>query len=254
MSEAPSAPLVVAEAPVHVVSDAPAPEAQVETAAETVEAQPSPEEEAQRAKAKERLSQRFSDLTAQREAAKADAERARQEAEYWREQARRAPAQDYTQGGYDDGADDIDARIERAVATRLEREAQAREQMAQQTQLESLRTTLLESGMEGAALLASGGDVPFTEAMFHALTVSEQPAAIADFLGRNPGEADRIARLHPAQQGLELARIETRLASLPRTTSAPPPAPIVGGRAMASDDPRNMSFEQYKQAREAGRL
>lgn len=252
MSEAPTAPETVAAPPVTPEPVA-APETQAETTPEPVEAPPSPEEEAQRAKAKERLSQRFSDLTAQREAAKAEAERARQEAEYWREQARRAPAQDYHDGNYDQG-DDIDARIERAVATRLEREAQARAQMAQQTQLETLRSTLLESGMEGAALLASGGDIPFTEAMFHALTVSEQPAAIADFLGRNPGEADRIARLHPAQQGLELARIETRLASLPRTTSAPPPAPTVGGRAVASDDPRNMSMAQYMAARDAGRI
>lgn len=255
MSEEFVAPETGAEAPAAapVETVAAQPEAQ---AAET----PQPSEQAQpqeddRAKAKERLSLRFSELTDQRKAAEEAAQRAAQEAEYWRQQAIARQREPEPAQGYDDGdTDDIDVRIERAVEARLRREAEVRAQNAQMEQVQTLRTTLLESGLEGAALIASGADVPFTQAMFDALTVSEQPAALADFLGRNLAEAARIAAMPPVQQGFELARLETRLASQPRTTNAPPPVPTVGSRAAASLAPSEMSFEQYKAAREAGRI
>lgn len=244
MSEENAAPETGAEAPavVQPVEQAPVVETQAAPEAPATEAPP-PQEN----KAKERLSLRFSELTAQREAAK-------QEAEFWRQQAL-ARQQEPEPSHYDDGGDqDITSLVERAVEARLQREAEARAQKAQQETVQTLRTTLLESGLDGAALIASGGDVPFTQAMFDALTVSERPAVIADHLGRNPQEAARIAALSAAQQGVELARLEARLASQPRTTNAPPPPSTVGARALASADPSSMSFEQYKAARESGQI
>jgi hypothetical protein len=245
MSEENAAPETVAEAPAVVQPAEQAPVAETQTAPEAPAAEAPPPQEN---KAKERLSLRFSELTSQREAA-------RQEAEFWRQQALSRQQEPEPSQYYDDGGDpDIDARIERAVEARLQREAEARAQKAQHETVQTLRTTLLESGLDGAALIASGGDVPFTQAMFDALTVSERPAVIADHLGRNPQEAARIAALSAAQQGVELARLEARLASQPRTTNAPPPPSTVGGRALASADPSSMSFEQYKAARESGQI
>lgn len=252
MSEEVTAPATVAEPAIapeqSAASEAAAPEAQRQTE-QTQEAPPAEN------KAKERLSLRFSELTSQREAARQEAQRAKEEADYWRQQAlSRQQSYDPAQGYEDDGSQDIQSLVERAVEVRLQREAEARAQKAQQEQVQNLRTTLLESGLDGAALIASGADIPFTQAMFDALTVSEQPAVLADHLGRNPQEAERIAAMSPAQQGVELARLEARLASQPRTTSAPPPPSTVGARAAASDDPRGMSMEQYIAARSSGRI
>jgi hypothetical protein len=224
------------------------------TAAEaTAKAEANAQEDEGRAKAKERLSLRFSELTNQRKAAEEAAQRKAEEAEYWRQQALARQAEPDISHGYDDGDQDINALVERAVEARLKREAEERAQKAQAETVQTMRSKLLESGLEGAALIAMG-DGHFTQPMFDALTVSERPAELADFLGRNQAEAARIAALTPAQQGVELARLEARLATQPRTTSAPPPPPTVGGRAVASLDPSSMSFEQYKAARESGQL
>lgn len=250
MSEEVTAPATVAE-PAVAPEQSTAPEVQAEAPATP---EPAPEPPPQENKAKERLSLRFSELTAQREAAKQEAQRAAQEAEYWRQQALSRQTYEPEPSHYDDGAQDIETLVERAVEARLKREAEAKAQKAQQEQVQNLRNTLLESGLDGAALIASGADIPFTQAMFDALTVSEQPAVLADHLGRNPEEAARIASLSPAQQGVELARLESRLATQPRTTSAPPPPTTVGARAAASDDPRGMTMEQYVAARASGRI
>lgn len=255
MSEEVTAPATGAEAPVLAPEQTVTPvDGQVEAPQEGAEAEAPPVEN----KAKERLSLRFSELTSQREAAKEEARRASEEAAYWRQQAQARqtyePDPSY-QDQYDPSdPQSVEAAIERAVEARFQRDRQAQQEREQFEKVQTLRTTLLESGLDGAALIASGADIPFTMAMFEALTVSEQPAALADHLGRNPEEAKRIASLTPARQGVELARLEARLASQPRTTSAPPPPNTVGARAVASVDPNNMSFEQYKAAREAGRI
>jgi len=250
MSEEVAAPETGAVEPAAVQPvEAPVAETQ---AAPQPEAQPEPPQEN---KAKERLSLRFSELTAQREAAKQEAERLRQEAEHWRQQALSRQSYEPAYGDDDQGGQpDFESAIERAIEAREQRRREQETQNAFQKKVQTLRTTLLESGLDGAALIASGADVPFTQAMFDALTVSEQPAVLADFLGRNTTEAARIAVLSPAQQGVELARLEARLASQPRTTNAPPPPSTVGARAVASDDPNSMSMEQYIAARASGRI
>lgn len=206
-------------------------------------------------KAKERLSLRFSELTSQRESAREEARRSAEEAAYWRSLATSRTHEPEPSHEYDPGNPaSIEAAVERAVEARLQKEAEAKAQNAQRETVQTMRTKLLESGLDGAALIASGADVPFTQAMFDALTVSEQPAVLADFLGRNLSEAARIAGMPPVQQGFELARLETRLASQPRTTNALPPLPTVGGRAVSDADPTSMTFEQYKAARESGKI
>ena len=252
MSEENTAPVTGAETPAAAPVEAVSTDVQQQAAPVTPEGQPT--EPPVENKAKERLSLRFSELTNQRKAAEERAEQTAREAEYWRQQA--LSRQSYEPAYEDDGQDggDINAIVERAVEARLRREAEAQAQNAQRQTVESLRTKLLESGMEGAALIATG-EGHFTQAMFDVLAVSEQPAAIADHLGRNPAESARIAALTPAQQGVELARLEARLATQqPRLTSASPPPPTVGGRAVATVNPAAMSFEQYKAAREAGQI
>lgn len=187
--------------------------------------QPPPEN-----KGKERLAMRFSELTAQR-----DAERARADAA---EAAlhRQPPPPQPIEPEYDDGEPvaltpaQLDALVERKFQEREQKATQQQAQDAQAKQTKTLQDKLYESGLEGAVLIASGADIPFTHAMIDALSVSEQAAQVADHLGRNPGEAARIAALAPQLQGYELAKLEGRLASQPKITNAPEPPSTVGAR------------------------
>jgi len=224
------------------------------------EAPANPEEQSGTDKPKDgRLQVRFSELTGQRDAAVNKATEAAREAEYWRQQALAAaqpqarPNATADTGGapdpsqYDYGDTDpryiqdlVDFRVKDAVGKTLEqRETEQRNSQVQREQTEridTLRTKLFESGLSGAQLLASGGDVPCTPSMIDAMAVSDNPAQVADFLGNNRAEAARIAGLAPVQQGFELARIATRLANPQvQPTNAPAQTPTVNGITPASD-------------------
>lgn len=226
-----------------------------QSGAEIIEAQQSGEEQPQENKGSQRLQLRFSELTAR---IKAEQE----EKEYWRQQATRPvepePAQvdEYGENPYSPEA--LQAVVQRALAEERQKAAQRDAQTAQAQKAQSLQSKLFESGLEGAVLIASGANIPFTEAMIDALAVSEQAAGIAHHLGTNPAEAARIAALPPQLQGYELAKLESRLASQPKTTNAPPPPSTVGNRAapgpglrddMNADDWRKAFNEQMRARR-----
>jgi hypothetical protein len=217
------APVVTTEEPAAVVqpsADTPVTEAPPEAAAPEAEVPSEPP--AQENKGKERLQARFSELTAR-------IREKEEEAAYWRERAESAPAQDeYGDNSYSPEA--IQAAVQRALAEERQNAAQRDVQNAQAEKARGLQARLIESGLEGAVAIASGADIPFTAAMIDALSVSDQAAQIAHHLGTNTQEAARIAALPPQLQGYELAKLESRLASQPRTTSAPPPPPTVGTR------------------------
>jgi hypothetical protein len=72
---------------------------------------------------------------------------------------------------------------------------------------------------------------------------------IAYFLGKNPDEASRIAKLQPAAQVREIGKIEARLESkaepAKRQSKAPPPIEPIGGGS-SSTDPSSMSQKEYE--------
>lgn len=74
--------------------------------------------------------------------------------------------------------------------------------------------------------VAYSPDVPITNAMAATIQESEKGPDIAYFLGKNPAEAQRIAKLSPFLQAKELGKLEAKLESAPapvRTSNAPPP-------------------------------
>lgn len=74
--------------------------------------------------------------------------------------------------------------------------------------------------------IAYAPDVPITNAMAATIQESEKGPDIAYFLGKNPAEAQRIAKLSPFLQAKELGKLEAKLESAPapvRTSNAPPP-------------------------------
>lgn len=96
--------------------------------------------------------------------------------------------------------------------------------------------------------VAYSPDVPITNAMAATIQESEKGPDIAYFLGKNPAEAQRIAKLSPFLQAKELGKLEAKLESAPapvKTSNAPPPInPIRNATAGAgfvdTTDPKSL--------------
>lgn len=84
---------------------------------------------------------------------------------------------------------------------------------------------------------AQRGELNITEDMFLEITEAENGIEIAYFLGKNPAEADRVARLPPRQQGSYIARKDAEFAAqktvrLPKAGT--PPAHTARGSSSRS--------------------
>jgi len=101
-----------------------------------------------------------------------------------------------------------------------------------------------------------------TTVMAETIQSSDIGPELAYYLGSNPKDADRIARLTPLSQAKEIGKIEAKLAADPpvkKTTSAPAPiTPVTarssGGPAFDTTDPRStktMTDSQWIEAERA---
>lgn len=84
-----------------------------------------------------------------------------------------------------------------------------------------------------------GKAVPISEIVGQALLESDKGVDLMYYLSTNRAEAERIAKLTPARQLVELGKLET---SLPKIQQSKAPAPIksvVGKRTTATDMPRD---------------
>ena len=94
-------------------------------------------------------------------------------------------------------------------------------------------------------------NLTITPLMADAIKESESGAAVAYYLGKNPDEAARIARMSPVGQASAIGRLEAKV-TLPekRTTGAPPPVKTVtGGVGTAQPELADMSYEDYRKSR-----
>lgn len=107
--------------------------------------------------------------------------------------------------------------------------------------------------------------VPISPAMAEVMVASEHGAEVAYYLGSNPEEAARIAKLSPAAAGAALARIELSLSIEPSAevkpkvaqTKAPAPPKVIngsGGNSDAEPDPKNFVAWEKWYNREQKRL
>ena len=107
--------------------------------------------------------------------------------------------------------------------------------------------------------------LPITDVMAQTIQAAENGPDIAYYLGTNPKEADRIARLTPILQAKEIGKLEAKVASEPvtkRTSSAPAPiSPVTarGGHSSGFDttDPRSiktMTTSQWIEAERARQM
>ncbi len=103
------------------------------------------------------------------------------------------------------------------------------------------------------------GGLPVSESMAQAITETDNPAAIAYYLGQNPEEAARIAAMSPTGASRAIGRIEAKLESQaapvavdtarqPETktvTKAPPPVTTLSGAPPVVKDLTEMSMADY---------
>ncbi len=109
---------------------------------------------------------------------------------------------------------------------------------------------------EGAYRLLNDPEMPATETMAEVILASDHGVKVADYLGRNPAECAKLAKLSPARQAYELGRLEVRLTAPPPVSKAPAPVPQVGARAQIAKRPEDMNqreFNEWWDANEAKR-
>jgi len=80
-------------------------------------------------------------------------------------------------------------------------------------------------------------DVPITGAMQQAIMESDAGADIAYYFGNHPDEAERIAKLSPARQFIEIGKLELKVNDPPKKSAAPAPIDPVKPSG-ATDNPK----------------
>lgn len=116
-------------------------------------------------------------------------------------------------------------------------EQQAQQQQVQVVNTYAQREEVARDKYPDFEAVAYNDNLPLTRAMSEVILASEVGPDLAYHLGKNPGEAERISRLTPLQQAVELGKIEVTLtpaASTPtpakKVPSAPEPIAPVGSR------------------------
>lgn len=143
-------------------------------------------------------------------------------------------------------------------------QARKRNEEQQQREMIDLRTKL----NDGYAKYPDFGEVAFDPTAAHItpmvvdiLKTCERPDETLYYLAKNRVEGVAISRMTPIKAAMEIAKIESRLASgshaVPsapstqrKTTSAPPPInPLSGSTGGIQKDPDKMTFKEFEQWR-----
>jgi hypothetical protein len=179
---------------------------------------------------------------------------AREQRKWEREQAQRFSEQQARQqptdlrpeqfGSYDDYAEALAERKAEDLLARREAERQ------QQSMLEQYhdREEATRDKYDDFDQVAYNPNLPVTEYMAQSIQASDVGPDVLYWLGSNPKEADRIARLPPLLQAKEIGKIEVTLSSNPpvrKTSTAPAPINPVTPRASGAPtydttDPRSV--------------
>lgn len=142
-------------------------------------------------------------------------------------------------------------------------ENKQRQQYQQQEQRQAFKAAVDGVNEKGAKEFADYSTVVLqnpaivvTETMAAILAQTENGHKIAYYLGNNPGESHRIASLPDVLQGVEIGRLETRMAAETKRkpTSAPPPPTAVKGNAVPMTDPNKLPIAEWMRLRNEGKI
>lgn len=210
-----------------------------------------------------RLTQRFGELTwrakeAERKLEEQSAELERLRASMQRPSDDDAPKPDAYPLGEFDPKYMLDV-AKHAARTEFAAERQRIQADAQQREVARAREAFeakITPKDEGAIIFLSDPDIRRTEVMAEVVLTSDNGVRLADYLGRNPDECAKLAKLSPVRQAHELGRLEARLMAPPPVSKAPAPVPTVGTRAQTQKRPEDMTqreFNEWWDAREAAK-
>lgn len=216
------------------------------------------------------VQKRIDELTRRRYDAERRAEQVAADRDEWRDRALRvekpvAPAEEPATAGKTLADFAYDESKYQAHLFKLaeERAVKAAEGVLTQKQTQEARTNLVvaHKGRE-AAFAKNVSDyfevahyAPVSDSMAEIIMESDQSAALAYYLGKNPEVALTISRLSPIQQARELGRIEaSKLSDVPKppqVSGAPPPAPkIAPSNASVDKDPKDWTDKDFAKWRE----
>jgi hypothetical protein len=185
---------------------------------------------------------------------------AREQRKWERDQAQRQAETQVLRAPVDDYS--AEANPDAMVLQKAEEIIARREAAKQQSQvLESYqeREEAARDKYTDFEQVAYNPKLSITNVMAETIQSSDIGPELAYYLGSNPKDADRIARLSPLSQAKEIGKIEAKLAADPpmkKTTSAPAPiTPVTarssGGPAFDTTDPRSdktMTASQWIEA------
>jgi hypothetical protein len=192
---------------------------------------------------------------------------AREQRKWERDQAQRAAETQIVKAPASQSADQFESpeAYAEALAYQKAEELLARREAAkhQSQVLESYqeREEAARDKYDDFEQVAYNPKLSITNVMAETIQSSDIGPELAYYLGSNPKDADRIARLTPFMQAKEIGKIEAKLAAEPpmkRTTSAPAPISPVNARSSGSPshdttDPRSIKTMTASQWIEAER-
>jgi hypothetical protein len=176
-------------------------------------------------------------------------------------QARQQAVHDITPEQFETYEDYAEVLAERKAEELLARRETARQQSEMQDAYHD-REEAARDKYDDFEQVAYNPNLPITDFMAQSIQASEAGPDVLYYLGSNPKEADRIARLAPILQAKEIGKLEASLASNPpvkKTSTAPAPIAPVTARSSGSNqydttDPRSTKSMSTSEWIEAERL
>ena len=234
---------------VPIEAEAPAPELETTAAPEPVETE-TPEEQPVEQEASKTFTQEELDAIVGKRLAREQRKWEREQAQKLAEvQARQTaiPPSDLAPEQFETYEDYAEALAERKAEELLRQRETTREQQALLEQYHDREETARDK-YDDFDQVAYNPNLPVTEIMAQSIQASDIGPDVLYFLGSNPKEAERIARLNPFLQAKEIGKIEASLSSNPpvrKTSTAPAPIAPVTPRAPSAPvfdttDPRSV--------------
>lgn len=215
--------------------------------------------------------QRIDELTKEKHDARRAAEDAQRERDHWREQALRAqqsreqapPAQAAeTETGEPtlESCDFDQAKFQREWYAYQRAQEKKQEVAQQRAKTFTEKETAFRAEHPDYDAVARNPALPITQQVVDVILETDDPPAIAYYLGQNPQEAAAIAQMTPHQIGRAIGRIEARLSAPPASdaprqpepktvTKAPAPVTTLSGSPAVVKSYDDMSPKEYDEAR-----
>lgn len=157
----------------------------------------------------------------------------------------------------------VDWKLEQREAKQVHDRQVAEMQTTQQTVLKSLEEGRVKTIEDGRAKYPDFEPVVFAlpasvmnPAMLAAVLQTGSPADICYHLGKNPADAEALAKLPPLKLAVALGKLEATMAAAPKRTSQapPPPNPVSGGRTPAGLKEDDLPYDEWLKRRQAGQI